>query len=676
MDIDPNVDRDESTTPVPTSKLADSTNSLTPTIPPTSPELCSGTVISASNTALVKNATVATKLDASVGFGSTNSSSDNASLSNSTSSSNQAPPMNNTQSNQSTQKSIKSFFSSKTQSENKNSVTSRVAKLSADSTPEPTSDTTTTDGTTGEKPKQVRRRRKQAVLEVELEPEDVPWAVSKEPTTESELDLKRELIRSGTKTESKIENEKVSTKESQVVDLSETESKSYSGSELLVNSPDIAMIVMFLSRFHHLFTTTPLLSPQDLQHHLSQDGLSSVLESLICRLVTYTLNRKKPVENGKYRRALEELTVLAPSLGGIEDQPTPVEIIPSNESELHSMSPQDKLLFLRALVYWTLGASDAFKLLLSEVKQLPGYEVKKEERMAYDHLVVFPLGSDADRNRYFFIEGGEFDITTTRGQKGIPKVPTVANATKTSISSTEMDTENNENNEENNEGSIEFETETVAGMGQKKPLHESYLFLLQDPSLSKLAFLTDFQLYRERNRLTDHPEWVRVAYDAASLTQFLIKHASTGDDSPPAIKLRQKIQRLLPLIEQAELKRQRALLATERKRALESAAQRAREGDGIYLGRTRRNKRVDYREANDPKQIQEVVGDDDDGADECEMKEDEDAEDDGEEDEEDDMGVRKKRKISNEDYVDEESMAKGTTSNSGRLRRSARVKYF
>lgn len=64
----------------------------------------------------------------------------------------------------------------------------------------------------------------------------------------------------------------------------------------LADSPELAFIVMFRSRFSDAFKGVPNLGCQDIEQGLTDATAAEPVEQLLCRLISLVLNRKKPVE--------------------------------------------------------------------------------------------------------------------------------------------------------------------------------------------------------------------------------------------------------------------------------------------------------------------------------------------------------------------------------------------
>jgi hypothetical protein len=64
----------------------------------------------------------------------------------------------------------------------------------------------------------------------------------------------------------------------------------------LADSRELAIIVMFRSRFADAFKGVPNLGCQDIERGIVDSTPSEQVEQLLCALVSLCLNRKKPVE--------------------------------------------------------------------------------------------------------------------------------------------------------------------------------------------------------------------------------------------------------------------------------------------------------------------------------------------------------------------------------------------
>jgi hypothetical protein len=150
------------------------------------------------------------------------------------------------------------------------------------------------------------------------------------------------------------------------------------------DNPSVAFLVMFQKRFFYLFEGCPSLGPQDIEYGLSSSNLSLPVEQFMCRLLTIVLNRKKPVEPGKYFRALEELQSHVRGFGTWPYWPQHIRLKTSDP--LNSLSKEDRLGFLHMLVLWTLGSENIRN------------SVNPGER-------EFPLGMDGSNYRYWLVQG-------------------------------------------------------------------------------------------------------------------------------------------------------------------------------------------------------------------------------------------------------------------------------
>ncbi|KAF2086881.1 hypothetical protein K490DRAFT_74087 [Saccharata proteae CBS 121410] len=168
--------------------------------------------------------------------------------------------------------------------------------------------------------------------------------------------------------------------------------------EVLADNPDIAFIVMFRSRFADAFPPKLAhLGPQDIERGVVDTLPSPQVESLLCALLGLVLNRKKPVENGHYSRAMEEAVqtqknqwphswnMVNPLHGG---------------KSFNNMTPQERLNLLKTLIMWSLSTSDAVSTIIKE-----SYKQSRRDDDLNQPLSVQPWGQDGDKRRYWLVEG-------------------------------------------------------------------------------------------------------------------------------------------------------------------------------------------------------------------------------------------------------------------------------
>ncbi|KAL1957687.1 hypothetical protein VTO42DRAFT_5664 [Malbranchea cinnamomea] len=167
---------------------------------------------------------------------------------------------------------------------------------------------------------------------------------------------------------------------------------------VLADNPDIAFIVMFRERFSDAFPKSlPHFGPQEIERGVTDIVPGDHIERLLCALIGLVLNRKKDVERGHYQRALEEAVQTHAA-----DWPRSWE----GKNPLHggrtfaSMTPEERLGFLKALILWALQSSEAIQNILKD-----GYKLTRHGRDRSSPLEVKPWGQDSWKRRYWLIEG-------------------------------------------------------------------------------------------------------------------------------------------------------------------------------------------------------------------------------------------------------------------------------
>ncbi|CAN6675085.1 hypothetical protein TRVA0_085S00122 [Trichomonascus vanleenenianus] len=294
--------------------------------------------------------------------------------------------------------------------------------------------------------------------------------------------------------------------------------------DIPANSPSIAQIVLFQEQFPSLFEGIPRLGPQDIERGVQvSEGFSPEVEALFCRLLTLVLNRKKPVENGKYLRALEELQALLPSLGVSEAWPRHMKLKAKYKTDvIIPLSWQHRVEVLRMLTLWTVANNEQAKAIVNETRSRPAMhgaldrffkEEKGEDDLeenggeeVLEGVDVGPIGMDSERRRYFFVQGyGD----------------------------------------------------------------------------------TEFRLYRTTNPYLRYFSWKSVASTADGIEQLITQGALAEDSSEDAQKLREKLGRVLPLLRESESRRYKVLVKEEKKRQQIEELAQVRSGEGRYAGRTR-----------------------------------------------------------------------------------------
>ncbi|OKL57549.1 hypothetical protein UA08_07134 [Talaromyces atroroseus] len=167
---------------------------------------------------------------------------------------------------------------------------------------------------------------------------------------------------------------------------------------VLADNPDIAFIVMFRARFSDAFPKSlPHYGPQDIESGVQDTTPGEHVERLLCALIGLVLNRKKDVEKGHYQRALEEAVQTHSS-----QWPRAWE----GKNPLHggrtfnTMTPEERLRLLKALILWSLSSSDAIQAKIKE-----SYKQARHEDDLNQPLSVQPWGRDELKRRYWLIEG-------------------------------------------------------------------------------------------------------------------------------------------------------------------------------------------------------------------------------------------------------------------------------
>ncbi|KAH0846986.1 hypothetical protein FOPE_11362 [Fonsecaea pedrosoi] len=166
----------------------------------------------------------------------------------------------------------------------------------------------------------------------------------------------------------------------------------------LVDNPAIAFIVMFRSRFSDVFPKSlPNYGPQDIERGVAGELPDEQVERLLCALLGLVLNRKKDVERGHYGRALED------ALSTNHSQ-WPTEWKGVNPlhggTTFNSMSPEQRLSLLKALVLWSLNSSEAVQAVIKE-----SYKQTRRDDDRNQPRSVQPWFSDQYRRKYWLIEG-------------------------------------------------------------------------------------------------------------------------------------------------------------------------------------------------------------------------------------------------------------------------------
>ncbi|KAH8702504.1 hypothetical protein BGW36DRAFT_356621 [Talaromyces proteolyticus] len=167
---------------------------------------------------------------------------------------------------------------------------------------------------------------------------------------------------------------------------------------VLADNQDVAFIVMFRARFSDaLPKLLPHYGPQDIERGVQDTTPGEHVERLLCALIGLVLNRKKDVEKGHYQRALEE---------AVQTHSSQWPRAWGGKNPLHgggsfnTMSPEERLRLLKALILWSLSSSDAIQAKIKE-----SYKQARHEDDLNQPLSVQPWGRDEIKRRYWLIEG-------------------------------------------------------------------------------------------------------------------------------------------------------------------------------------------------------------------------------------------------------------------------------
>ncbi|KAJ5619004.1 hypothetical protein N7510_002988 [Penicillium lagena] len=186
---------------------------------------------------------------------------------------------------------------------------------------------------------------------------------------------------------------------------------------VIADHPSIAFIVMFRARFHDVFPRhVPHYGPQDIERGVEESPPGDYIERLLCALLGLVLNRKKDVEYGRhpstppmwgefigfyrrnhYTRPLEEAVQTHAAQWPKEWQ---------GKNPLHggrtfaTLSPEERLQLLKALILWSLSSSEAVQAKLKE-----SYKQARHDDDLNQPLSVQSWGRDSLKRRYWLIEG-------------------------------------------------------------------------------------------------------------------------------------------------------------------------------------------------------------------------------------------------------------------------------
>ncbi|CUS10957.1 unnamed protein product [Tuber aestivum] len=174
----------------------------------------------------------------------------------------------------------------------------------------------------------------------------------------------------------------------------------------LADSPELAFIVMFRSRFSDAFKGVPNLGCQDIERGIVDSTPSEQIEQLLCKLLSLVLNRKKPVERGHNQRALEEAANAHRNQWPASwEGKSPF----SGNKSFGDLDTAQRLEILEALIHWSLSSSEVIRGIIND-----SYKGSRRDDDLNVPLSVQPWGRDADKRRYWLIEGRGTDDTPFR----------------------------------------------------------------------------------------------------------------------------------------------------------------------------------------------------------------------------------------------------------------------
>ncbi|KMP03101.1 hypothetical protein CIRG_02793 [Coccidioides immitis RMSCC 2394] len=175
---------------------------------------------------------------------------------------------------------------------------------------------------------------------------------------------------------------------------------------VLADNPNIAFIVMFRARFSDVFPkSVPNYGPQDIERGVTDIVPGDHIEKLLCALNWPDPESEEDVEcvylPGTTKRSLSTC-----SRGAVQTHYSQWPKAWEGKNPLHggrtfaTMSPEERLSFLRTLILWALSSSDAVQAKLKE-----SYKQTRQEGDRNQPLSVQPWGSDSYKRRYWLIEG-------------------------------------------------------------------------------------------------------------------------------------------------------------------------------------------------------------------------------------------------------------------------------
>ncbi|KAI5854613.1 hypothetical protein BZA05DRAFT_350503, partial [Tricharina praecox] len=165
----------------------------------------------------------------------------------------------------------------------------------------------------------------------------------------------------------------------------------------LADSPELAFIVMFRSRFADAFKGVPNLGCQDIERGIVDSTPSEQVEQLLCRIISLVLNRKKPVERGHHNRALEEAVHAHQAQWPRQWQGK--NPMPGGKG-FGDLDTTGRITALKALINWALTSSEQIRTIIAE-----NYKGSRRDDDLNVAISVQPWGRDGEKRKYWLIEG-------------------------------------------------------------------------------------------------------------------------------------------------------------------------------------------------------------------------------------------------------------------------------
>lgn len=157
----------------------------------------------------------------------------------------------------------------------------------------------------------------------------------------------------------------------------------------------VAFLVSFRARFDAVFDGVPNITPAELEQGVKETELTGVAELFLCKLLTLALNRKKPVEPGRWARALEDIKSQTAVLGYGESLPS---IDYRSETAIQDLSPVERLQFFQWLVFYALNSNEVVRDMVTA-----GHTRNLRKNPDTSGIPLSPLGKDS-MGTYWMVE--------------------------------------------------------------------------------------------------------------------------------------------------------------------------------------------------------------------------------------------------------------------------------